>query len=64
MACTESLDWRKVKIGWIGVGNIGEPICRNLLKSGLALTICDIAQERLDKFAKDSVWVAKKKKYG
>lgn len=40
-------------IGWIGVGNLGEPICRNLLNAGLHLTICDIDPARTASLVKE-----------
>jgi len=34
-------------VGWVGVGKMGEPICRNLLKAGLELHVFDIDPERV-----------------
>jgi len=31
----------KIRIGWIGVGAMGQPICRHLLKAGYALDVYD-----------------------
>jgi len=36
-----------LRLGWIGVGNMGLPICRNLLKAGFALTVHDIDARRV-----------------
>jgi len=38
-------------IGFIGVGIMGEPMCRNLLKAGYTLSIYDIRTEALDRLA-------------
>lgn len=40
------------KIGWIGVGNLGAPICENLLKSGADICVCDIDPARLEPLAR------------
>jgi 3-hydroxyisobutyrate dehydrogenase-like beta-hydroxyacid dehydrogenase len=37
----------KHRIGWIGVGAMGLPMCRNLLAAGYALTVCDRQPARL-----------------
>lgn len=36
-----------LRLGWIGIGNMGLPICRNLLKAGFALTAYDIDPARV-----------------
>lgn len=46
------------KIGWIGVGNLGAPICGNLLKSGAEICVCDIDPARTESLARDGAAVA------
>jgi len=36
-----------MRIGWIGIGNMGAPICRNLLAAGHAVTVFDIDPVRV-----------------
>ena len=40
-------------IAFIGLGHMGLPMARNLLKAGFAVTAFDLAQEALDAFAQD-----------
>jgi len=40
-------------IGWIGVGKMGEPICRNLLKHAFELHVFDIDPERVRGLAEE-----------
>lgn len=35
------------KIGFIGLGNMGDPMARNLVKSGFELTVFDLVSERM-----------------
>ena len=39
---------QKEKIGFIGIGNMGLPMARNLLTAGHAVTAFDLAQDALD----------------
>ena len=39
---TEKLNKNEDFVGWIGVGNLGEPICKNLIRSSINLCVCDI----------------------
>ena len=41
------------QIAFIGLGHMGLPMARNLLKAGFAVTAFDLAQEALDAFAQD-----------
>jgi 3-hydroxyisobutyrate dehydrogenase-like beta-hydroxyacid dehydrogenase len=34
-------------LGFVGIGNIGEPVCRNLLDGGYELLIYDVDPEAL-----------------
>jgi 3-hydroxyisobutyrate dehydrogenase len=36
-----------IRIGWIGIGNMGAPICRNLISAGHELVVHDIDPARL-----------------
>jgi len=40
-------------IGWVGVGKMGEPICRNLLKAGFELHVFDIDPARVRSLAQE-----------
>ena len=37
-----------MKIGFIGLGHMGGPMARNLLKAGHALTVFDLSEAALD----------------
>ncbi|MCL4798491.1 MAG: NAD(P)-dependent oxidoreductase [Burkholderiales bacterium] len=37
----------KLRLGWIGAGKMGTPICANLLQAGYALTVCDVDPARV-----------------
>ena len=37
----------KLRVGFVGIGNIGEPLCRHLLEGGYELLIYDVAPEAL-----------------
>ncbi len=39
----------KPKVGFVGIGNIGEPVCRHLLEGGYGLLIYDVDPEALAK---------------
>ena len=43
-----------MKIGFIGLGNMGNPMCRNLLKAGHALKVYDVVPELVRKLAADA----------
>jgi 3-hydroxyisobutyrate dehydrogenase len=47
-----------MKIGFIGLGHMGNPMCRNLLKHGHKLKIYDVVPELVKKFAADGCDVA------
>jgi 3-hydroxyisobutyrate dehydrogenase len=47
-----------MKIGFIGLGNMGNPMCRNLLKHGHTLRIYDVVSELVKKLDKDGCEVA------
>ena len=38
------------KVGFIGLGAMGRPIARNILKAGHALTVCDLDQSVVAEF--------------
>ena len=40
---------RKQSVGWIGLGKMGNPMSRNLLKAGYPLTVYDIVPENCGK---------------
>ena len=37
-----------MKIGFIGLGIMGKPMCRNLLKAGYDLVVCDVFKTAVD----------------
>ncbi len=46
------------KIGFIGVGNMGAPMVRNLIKAGHQVTAFDLSKELLDAIAQDGATIA------
>lgn len=46
------------KIGFIGVGNMGSHMARNLIKAGHDVTVFDLSQEALDSIASDGATIA------
>jgi len=49
---------KPLKVGFIGIGAMGTPMCENLLKAGFPLTVCDRDPERTAPFAARGVAVA------
>jgi 3-hydroxyisobutyrate dehydrogenase-like beta-hydroxyacid dehydrogenase len=49
---------KRLKVGFIGIGAMGTPMCENLLKAGLPLTVFDRLAERCAPFAARGVAVA------
>jgi len=47
-----------MKIGFIGLGNMGNPMCRNLLKHGHTLKVYDVVAELVKKLEKEGCEVA------
>ncbi len=47
-----------MKIGFIGAGNMGFPIARNLVRAGHSLTIYNRTRERAEPLRKDGAAVA------
>ncbi|MGI9380356.1 MAG: NAD(P)-binding domain-containing protein [Methyloligellaceae bacterium] len=45
-------------VGWIGVGNLGEPICNNLMRSSINICVCDINPVQIDKLSEGGAIVA------
>ena len=37
---------KKIKIGWIGLGNMGIPMCRNLLKEGFSVCVYNRTKDK------------------
>jgi len=46
------------KIGFIGIGNMGAPMARNLIKAGHSVTAFDLSEAALSAIAKDGVDIA------
>jgi 3-hydroxyisobutyrate dehydrogenase-like beta-hydroxyacid dehydrogenase len=42
----------KPKIGWIGLGKMGNPMCKNLIKAGYPMTVCDTAPGKTAELAR------------
>jgi len=49
----------KQKIGWIGVGKMGNPMSKNLIKAGYSLTVFDIAPPAMNALAEEGAKVAR-----
>lgn len=58
MTKDETADGDRPVIGWIGAGNLGTPICRNLLNAGNTLHVCDIDPARTAALARLGAAVA------
>lgn len=58
MTKTEVFNKDDNRIGWIGVGNLGEPICKNLLRSSIELCVCDINPKQTAKLADEGAVIA------
>jgi len=48
----------KQTIGWIGLGKMGAPMSKNLIKAGYPLIVYDLSRERMDELAAQSAKVA------
>jgi 3-hydroxyisobutyrate dehydrogenase-like beta-hydroxyacid dehydrogenase len=48
----------KQKIGWIGVGKMGNPMSKNLMKEGYSVAVFDIVPEAMDALAEKGAKVA------
>ena len=48
----------KQKIGWIGVGKMGNPMSKNLSKAGDSVTVFDIVPEAMNALAEEGAKVA------
>lgn len=46
------------EIGWIGLGTMGIPMCRSLLKAGYSLTVYNRDRSKAEQFAKEDAKVA------
>jgi 3-hydroxyisobutyrate dehydrogenase-like beta-hydroxyacid dehydrogenase len=46
------------KIGWIGVGKMGNPMSKNLIKAGYSVTVFDIVPEAMNALAEEGAKVA------
>ena len=46
------------EIGFVGVGNMGGPMVRNLLAAGYAVTVCDSQQSAIDACVEDGATAA------
>ncbi|MBW1913031.1 MAG: hypothetical protein JRI43_07720, partial [Deltaproteobacteria bacterium] len=44
----------KQTIGWIGLGKMGAPMSKNLIKAGYPLIVYDLSRERMDELAAQS----------
>ncbi len=45
---------KDTRIGFIGIGNMGQPMTRNLLKAGWKVTVYDVDAEKTRRFASES----------
>lgn len=48
----------KRRVGFIGLGIMGAPMVRNLLKKGYTVTVYDVQEERIDMLAKEGAFPA------
>jgi 3-hydroxyisobutyrate dehydrogenase len=44
----------ETRVGFIGIGNMGQPMTRNLLKAGWKVTVYDVDAAKTQRFAKES----------
>jgi len=49
---------KKINVGFIGLGNMGGPMARNIMKSGYPLSVLDIKKELTSPFEKEGVDVS------
>ena len=49
---------KKINVGFIGLGNMGGPMARNIMKSDYPLCVLDIKKELTDSFERDGADVA------
>ena len=49
---------QNMKLGFVGLGQMGEPICRNLLQAGHSVGIFDINQAALQRLEADGATIA------
>lgn len=42
-----------MKIGFVGLGIMGKPMAKNLIKAGYELTVCDVVQASVDELVKE-----------
>jgi 3-hydroxyisobutyrate dehydrogenase len=54
MADTKDTASNKTRVGFIGIGNMGQPMTRNLLKAGWKVTVYDVDAEKTRRFASES----------
>jgi 3-hydroxyisobutyrate dehydrogenase-like beta-hydroxyacid dehydrogenase len=47
MALKQGERWQGGPIGYIGLGNMGQPMVTHLLASGVPVTVCDVAADRV-----------------
>jgi 2-hydroxy-3-oxopropionate reductase len=47
-----------MKVGFVGLGVMGRPMCKNLMKSGCKLRVFDVRRESMDYFSDDEVYKA------
>ena len=47
-----------MKIGYIGIGDMGGPMARNILKAGYDVVVCDIQQDKVDALVADGATAA------
>jgi 3-hydroxyisobutyrate dehydrogenase-like beta-hydroxyacid dehydrogenase len=51
------------KVGFIGLGNIGNPMSRNVLKAGFPLIVYDVNPAAIDRLVKEGAEAAAPKEW-
>ncbi|MGZ8156773.1 MAG: NAD(P)-dependent oxidoreductase, partial [Burkholderiales bacterium] len=46
---TRAQSREELRVGLVGIGNMGTPMCANMIKAGWKVTVYDIAPERVDR---------------
>src|SRR3954465_10806566 len=50
----DTVSTETLRVGFIGIGNMGQPMVRNLLKGGWKVTMYDVDADKTKRFAQES----------